>query len=337
VAADFTKLVTLSNASPVAVTLPDEATVPWPTGTQLRLLNQGAGTVTVAGAVGVTINGTPLTLAQYKGAVLTKTGTDTWTFLPFSGGSADAVISSTTGSPSITSYASGGITYDIYDFTGSGTIVVGTPGIATVLAVAGGGGGQINGGGGGAGGYVEQSNVFLTGTMTVTVGAGGAAKANGQSSIVGNACVAVGGGVGTREALTNYGGSGAGASSDAVSLAGAGVATQGNNGGARNTDAGGGGGGASAAGAAATSGAGGAGGAGTASTILDGSTSVTRAGGGGGGGNSSGGAGGAGGGGAGSSTTGTAGDANTGGGGGGGYNAASAAGGSGRVIIKVAR
>jgi hypothetical protein len=82
VAADFTKLVTLSNASPVAVELPLEATVPWPTGTQLRLLNQGAGTVTVAGAVGVTINGTPLTLGQYKGAALIKTGTDTWTF-PF--------------------------------------------------------------------------------------------------------------------------------------------------------------------------------------------------------------------------------------------------------------
>jgi hypothetical protein len=62
--------VTLANASPVAVTLPDEATVAWPTGTQLRLLNQGAGTVTVAGAVGVTINGTPLTLTQYRAATL---------------------------------------------------------------------------------------------------------------------------------------------------------------------------------------------------------------------------------------------------------------------------
>jgi hypothetical protein len=87
VAADFTKLVTLSNASPVAVDPAGlEATVPWPTGTQLRLLNQGAGLVTVAGAVGVTINGTPLTLAQYKGAALIKTGTDTWTFAPFSSG-----------------------------------------------------------------------------------------------------------------------------------------------------------------------------------------------------------------------------------------------------------
>jgi len=80
-AADFTKTVTLSNASPVAVTLPLEATVPWPSGTQLRLLNLGAGLVTVAGAVGVTINGSPLTLAQYRDGTLIKTGTDVWTFV----------------------------------------------------------------------------------------------------------------------------------------------------------------------------------------------------------------------------------------------------------------
>jgi hypothetical protein len=35
----------------------------------------------VAGAVGVTINGSPLTLAQYKDGTLIKTGTDVWTFV----------------------------------------------------------------------------------------------------------------------------------------------------------------------------------------------------------------------------------------------------------------
>jgi hypothetical protein len=79
-ATDFTKLVTLSNASPVTVTVPLESSVAWVAGTQLRLMNLGAGLVTVAGAVGVTINGTPLTLAQYKNATLTKTGTNIWTF-----------------------------------------------------------------------------------------------------------------------------------------------------------------------------------------------------------------------------------------------------------------
>jgi hypothetical protein len=74
VAADFTKLVTLSNASPVAVTLPLEATVPWSAGTTAATAQPRRRTVTVAGDVGVTINGTPLTLAQYKGAII-KTGT----------------------------------------------------------------------------------------------------------------------------------------------------------------------------------------------------------------------------------------------------------------------
>ena len=85
-ATDFTKLVTLSNASPVTVTVPLESSVAWVAGTQLRLMNLGAGLVTVAGAVGVTINGSPLTLARYKDATLTKTGTNTWTFTT-SGGS----------------------------------------------------------------------------------------------------------------------------------------------------------------------------------------------------------------------------------------------------------
>jgi hypothetical protein len=79
-ATDFTKLVTLSNASPVTVTVPLESSVAWVAGTQLRLMNLGAGLVTVVGAGGVTINGSPLTLEQYKNGTLTKTGTDTWTF-----------------------------------------------------------------------------------------------------------------------------------------------------------------------------------------------------------------------------------------------------------------
>jgi hypothetical protein len=80
-ATDFTKLVTLSNASPVTVTVPLESSVAWVAGTQLRLMNLGAGLVTVVGAGGVTINGSPLTLAQYKQGTLTKTGTNIWTFV----------------------------------------------------------------------------------------------------------------------------------------------------------------------------------------------------------------------------------------------------------------
>jgi hypothetical protein len=193
-AADFTKLVTLSNASPVAVTLPLEVTVPWPAGTTLRLLNQGAGLVTVAGAVGVTINGTPLTLAQYKGANLIKTGTNIWTFVPFASGSAPATVTGTTGSPTTTTPSG----KTAYAFTGSGTFTTGTAGTIELLAIGGGGGGG-NEGGGGAGGYLRTTiTLEASTTYTVTIGAGGAGASNGTNGSYSSAWafVGVGGGGG---------------------------------------------------------------------------------------------------------------------------------------------
>ena len=86
---DAGKTVTLSNASPVAVTLPAQATVAWADNTQLNLLNLGAGLVTIAGAGGVTINGTPLTLAQHKEASLVRTASNVWTLVGSGGGGAD--------------------------------------------------------------------------------------------------------------------------------------------------------------------------------------------------------------------------------------------------------
>ena len=335
VAADFTKLVTLSNASPVAVELPLEATVPWPTGTQLRLLNQGAGTVTVAGAVGVTINGTPLTLAQYKGANLIKTGTNTWVMLPFSSGTAAAVVSSTTGSPTITTDG----TATVYTFTGDGTIVVDTAGVIDLLMIGGGGGGGSNQGGGGGGGgrlYLEDF-LLSTGTVTVKIGAGGAATVAGSPSDAAG-LYAYGGGQGSsvNGAAGAKGGSGGGGSTDLAGgpgLAGQGFAGAAGGVGSSSTTGGGGG-----AGAAATSQNGAAG---AASTITG--TSVTNAGGGGGGNTqsqSNNGTATDGGGGGGLNAIGTAGTANTGGGGGGGGNNTSsgfagAAGGSGVVIVRV--
>lgn len=352
---DFTKLVTLSNASAVAVTLPLEATVAWPAGTQLRLLNVGAGTVTVAGAVGVTINGSPLTLAQYKGANLIKTGTNTWVFIPFASGVGAAVFSDTpTGTYSGYSYKT---------FIASGTLNVTTAGFADIVVVGGGAGGSTNsstaGGGGGAGGALVVTNAYLeVGTLTVTVGAGGATGENTNNSLPGNTSrlgnyYGVGGGpaggrVGTtRNGYTGGSGGGGGGSDQGASTGGTGTAGQGNNGGTgASSGAGGGGGGASAVGANAASNVGGAGGAGSTTTIA-GTTpsgayvagSYAFGGGGGGGANgSTAGAGGSGGGGAGATgaATATAGSANTGGGGGGSDSGAGNSGGSGIVIVRVA-
>lgn len=300
---DQTKLVTLSNASAVAVTLPLEATVAWPTGTQLRLLNQGAGTVTVAGAVGVTINGTPLTLAQYKGAILTKTGTNTWTLLPFSGGSAPAVISGTTGSPTITTDA--GAT--VYRFNGDGTFTIATAGLARVLVVGAGSGAYGSAGiGGGAGGMQDVSALYLpSGTYTVKVGAGTAAgTANGTAgdSYIDGLLGSFGGGGFTASAPA------IGASTAAGTPAGRRLGGQGNLGFAGTPGGGGGAGGAGTTGTAA-----GSIGPGRTSDILVSGTPVTYSAGGQGG------------------TTNTNGPANTGNGGAGNTGT----GGSGIVVVRV--
>ena len=79
--ADASKLLTTSNASPVSVTVTKQATVTWVTGTQLRLVNLGAGTTTLVADTGVTINGN-VALKQYQGGTLIRTASDVWLFVP---------------------------------------------------------------------------------------------------------------------------------------------------------------------------------------------------------------------------------------------------------------
>jgi len=82
VLADNGKLVTLDNASAITVTVPTNASVAYATGAIINLQQIGAGQVTVAGASGVTINGTGTkTRAQWSAASLVKTATDTWTLI----------------------------------------------------------------------------------------------------------------------------------------------------------------------------------------------------------------------------------------------------------------
>jgi hypothetical protein len=80
VAADDGKAVEILNASPITLTVPLNSSVPYTVGTQIVVLQTGAGQITVAGAGGVTVNATPgLKLrAQWSSATLIKRATDTW-------------------------------------------------------------------------------------------------------------------------------------------------------------------------------------------------------------------------------------------------------------------
>jgi hypothetical protein len=312
---DAGKHIYSANTGAQTITIPTNASVAFPIGTAITIVNEGTTQIALSVA-GVTVrnNASSVALAapiiSPAGAVqLLKVGTNTWkaTF--------GVMLNNVT------------IQY-------------------LIIAGGGSGGGGPQGGGGGAGGYLTGS-VTANGSIVVTVGAGGASGTgtgnNGVNSSITGVTAAVGGGAGGRNGLAgSSGGSGGGAGSNypnANLAGGSGTAGQGNAGGTTTDSANyyqsGGGGGGGAVGGNGSGTTAGVGGNGLASSITG--TSVTRAGGG-GGGNIYGaqGAGGTGGGGAGGNP-GTSGTANTGSGGGGATNGGNTfgAGGSGVVILSV--
>jgi hypothetical protein len=78
-------LVPMNKATAVAFKIPTNASVAFPVGTAITILNKGAGAVTISAVTSGTttvlsagaVAASP-TLAQYKTAVCIKTGTDTW-------------------------------------------------------------------------------------------------------------------------------------------------------------------------------------------------------------------------------------------------------------------
>ena len=84
VLADNSKLVTLANASAIAVTIPPNSSVAYPIGAQITLAQYGAGQPTISGGSGVTIVSTGATAAtpklrvQYSTATCIQTSTNTW-------------------------------------------------------------------------------------------------------------------------------------------------------------------------------------------------------------------------------------------------------------------
>ena len=81
VLADDGKLVTCDNGSPIALTIPPNSSVAYGIGTQINVMQLGAGVVTVTAGAGVTLRsaGTKLkTNGQYAVATCCKIATDTW-------------------------------------------------------------------------------------------------------------------------------------------------------------------------------------------------------------------------------------------------------------------
>lgn len=81
VLADDGKLITCDNGSAITLTIPPNSSVAYGIGTQINIMQLGAGQVTIAAGVGVTLRseGSKLKLkGQYAVATCAKIATDTW-------------------------------------------------------------------------------------------------------------------------------------------------------------------------------------------------------------------------------------------------------------------
>jgi hypothetical protein len=80
--ADRGGLVTMNHAAANTLTIPTNASVAFPVGTIINVIQIGAGVTTIAGASGVTVNGASAGAgdieARWQGIALTKIGTGAW-------------------------------------------------------------------------------------------------------------------------------------------------------------------------------------------------------------------------------------------------------------------
>jgi len=70
--------IKMTSGSPHTLTVPTNASVAFPIGTQIPIEQGSTGVVTIAAAVGVTLQGAGNTAGQFSMVVLIKQGTDTW-------------------------------------------------------------------------------------------------------------------------------------------------------------------------------------------------------------------------------------------------------------------
>lgn len=126
--ADASKLVTMSNAAANTVLVTKQATVVWVTGTQLRVLNLGAGTTTLVADTGVTINNNTA-LKQYQGGTLIRTASDVWAFVPNAAGASASAVATVATTQTTTSAT-------FVDLATVGPSVTVTTGTKALIAIA---------------------------------------------------------------------------------------------------------------------------------------------------------------------------------------------------------
>jgi hypothetical protein len=85
VLADSGKFIEMNNASGNTLTVPPNSSVGFPVGTQITIVQTGAGTTTISPGSGVTVNyyspansGTRTLKSQWAAASLIKRASDTW-------------------------------------------------------------------------------------------------------------------------------------------------------------------------------------------------------------------------------------------------------------------
>lgn len=261
--ADRGKLVQMTNAGNVNLTIPDNASAAFPIGTHIDFVNEGGGNINVISYNGVTINvrgGVTYLNDQYAAATLVKTNTDTWLLVGTAassggsgGGTTTTTTSTTTAAPGTTTTTtaapSGVIGQTAYTTAGTYSWVCPT-GVTSVcvVAVGGGGNGASSGSSGSGGGLGWKNNISVTPGQSYTVVVGGS---SGDSYFINTSTVKGGGGGGNGGAAGTYtgdgggnGGAGAAGSGGAGGYTGAGGAgVSGYNGTAGNGSGGGGGGG----------------------------------------------------------------------------------------------
>lgn len=131
---DCGKLVSLSNASPVAVTLPQANGATFISGWSVDFQNKGAGTVTITPTVSTVNGATTLILAQNQGAHCQSDGTNYTCMLGVGAGGGAGTVTSVIAGPGLTGgtiTASGTITAPSVMPQGRLTLLTGNPVMST--------------------------------------------------------------------------------------------------------------------------------------------------------------------------------------------------------------